>query len=76
MISGILENAIEACIPKTHHSSKKKHQYLNNKALKLRYLKEAAWRKYKATGNHIDYLSLTQKRNSLRSLTRSIMNRI
>ena len=25
MISGILENAIEVCIPKTHHSSKKKH---------------------------------------------------
>ena len=69
MISGILENTIEVCIPKTHHSSKKKHQYLNNKALKLRYLKEAAWRKYKATGNPIEYLSFTQKR---RRLTRSL----
>ena len=36
--------------------------------------KVAAWRRYKyrATRNHLDYLNFTNKRNSLRSLTRSL----
>jgi len=51
---------------------KKKHVYLNRKALKLRYEKEAAWKKYRITGNQLDYLRFTQKRNSLGSLTRAL----
>ena len=40
--------------------------------MKLRHEKVAAWRRYRATRNHLDYLNFTNKRNSLRSLTRSL----
>ena len=71
-ITNILNHCIDTCIPKTKHPPNKKHKYLNQKAMKLRYEKVASWRRYRATRNHLDYLNFTNKRNSLRSLTRSL----
>ena len=71
-INNILNHCTDTCIPKTKHLPNKNHKYLNQKAMKLGHEKVAAWRKYRATRNHLDYLSFTNKRNSLRSLTRSL----
>jgi len=43
-ITGLINKAINTCIPKSNQPLKKKHIYLNRKALKLRYEKEATWK--------------------------------
>ena len=40
--------------------------------MKLRHKKVAAWKRYRATRNHLSYLRFTNKGNTLRSLTRSL----
>ena len=71
-ITKSLNYCIETCVPQIKHPPNKRHKYLNRKAIKLRHEKVAAWRRYRATRNHLDYLRFANKRNSLRSLTRSL----
>jgi len=52
-----LTNFMEVCVPMTSHPVRKNHPYLNEKATKLRHIKEVAWKQYKVTGNHIGLLS-------------------
>ena len=72
IITELINKTIDTCIPRFSQPSKKKHRYLNQRALKLRYEKETAWKKCRVTGNQLDYFRFTQKRNLLRSLTRSL----
>ena len=72
IITELINKAIDTGIPRFSQQSKKKHTYLNQRVLKLRYEKEAAWKKYRVTGNQLDYFRFTQKYNLLRSLTRSL----
>ena len=41
IITELINKAIDTCIPRSNQPSKKKHRYLNRRALKLRYEKEA-----------------------------------
>ena len=62
-ITMILSHFIESCIPKIKHPSNRKAQvYLNQRAIKLRNEKIAAWRRYRATGSHLDYCYLINVR--------------
>ena len=53
-ITKSLNYCIESCVPQTKHPPNKRHKYLNRKAIKLRHEKVAAWRRYRATRNHLD----------------------
>jgi len=52
-----------------HRNRSRKLPYSNHKVIDLKHKKEAQWRKFPRTGNHLDHLRFTQGRNSLRSLT-------
>ena len=59
-ITDQINKAIDPCIPKFSQPPKKKHRYLNRRALKLRYKKETAWKIYRVTGNQLNYFRFTQ----------------
>ena len=67
-----LHRIIQICIPKTIVKSKRKHPYITAKVLKLKYQKDKLWKKYSFSGDSLDYLRYTQKRNEIRNLTRSL----
>ena len=51
MISELINKAIDTCILNFNQPPKNRHKYLNQRALKLIYEKEAAWKIYRASGN-------------------------
>ena len=67
-----LNKIIQVCIPKSIVKSKRKHPYINAKVFKLKYQKDRLWKKYSNSGDSLDYLRYTQKRNEIRNLTRSL----
>ena len=67
-----LNRIIQISIPKTIVKSKRKHPYITAKVLKLKYQKDKLWKKYSFSGDSLDYLRYTQKRNEIRNLTHSL----
>ena len=71
-----LQSAIDLCIPKYFPKfQNSKQPYTNHQVIKLKYRKEALWRKYCATGDHLDYHRFTIVRNSLRNLTHQLRSK-
>ena len=63
---------IQVCIPKTTIRSKRKPPYIAAKVFKLKNQKDRLWKKYSFSGDTLDYLRYTQKRNEIRELTHSL----
>ena len=71
-----LKSSIDLSFPKYYPKCQNSKQpYTNHQVIKLKHRKEALWRKYRATGDHLDYHRFTIARNSPRSLTRQLRSK-
>ena len=61
---------VDLCIPKySPKFQNRKQPYTNHQVMMLKHHKEAPWRRYCATGDHLDYHRFAIARNSLRNQT-------